>query len=437
MPDATSKIAAVARFEFLSTVKRPGYLVSLIGMPIFIGLIGALSGFLTSRMMASQLQKTLIIGILDETGLFADAPLEIAPDLDLAQLPPSLRKQANESIAGKSPLFSPTKLVRLKDLTELRAALSAGTVTRAARIPADWLTTGRIEELRLAKARLSLFSNAEPLAGRLRPWLLSGLLERKLDPAVFARVLRPAKTTTLSIEADGSLTPFDLLRELATFILPLGFVLLLLLSIFTCGGYLATGLAEEKQNRALELLLTALTPEELFWGKLLGLGGAGFLQFALYLAVIALPAALLFTVLGIEWGQLVMGLGYFAGGFIFFGALLLAAGSLGNTTRYTQQLVGGVTMTAMVPMLTLPVLLDQPMGTYARVLTLVPFSAPLAGMLRVGAHALPWWEFALSLSLLSAGAWLAVRLSSRVFRIALLSTGGLPSPRVLWSWLVG
>jgi ABC-2 type transport system permease protein len=80
-------------------------------------------------------------------------------------------------------------------------------------------------------------------------------------------------------------------------------------------------------------------------------------------------------------------------------------------------------------------LLSQPRGVLARMLTYIPFTAPITGLLRFGADALPWWEFGLSLLVLTISAALVIRVCARVFRVALLATGTTPSLAQLWQWL--
>jgi len=218
-------------------------------------------------------------------------------------------------------------------------------------------------------------------------------------------------------------------------IVPIGFAMLLLLSVFTSASYLATALAEEKQNRALELLLTSLTPDQLFWGKLLGLGAAALLQFVLYLLAVAVPAGLAYSALGLNLVQGLVGLCYFILGFFFFGAVLLTVGAIGNTQKYTQQLSAICTLSGVLPLMMLTPLLSQPRGVLARILTYIPFTAPITGLLRFGADALPWWEFGLSLLVLTISASLVIRVCARIFRVALLATGATPSLAQLWQWL--
>lgn len=417
------KIRAVARHEFIGTITRVGYLVTLVGMPLFIGAVGAISGAATSSTVLELISKAHVLGVVDESGLYARAPLEVAA------APSPLAGLSHKEVEGLA-----VKLVRYPSLAEARQGLLRDEVEGFLRIPADYLASGRVEEYRRARKTLALAPALDSPARMLRSWLIGGLLSGKVEAAVAARASRPGRAQEFVVEADGRAVEQDLVRELRPLLVPLGFSLFLMLSIFTSASFLATGLAEEKQNRALELLLTALTPEELFWGKLLGLWLAALLQFLLYLLVVALPAALLFAALGLKLSQALVGLTYFILGFFFFGAVLLAVGAIGNTQKYTQQLSGLFTFTAIVPFMMLPAILNAPAGKLARLLTYLPFTAPITGMLRSAAGALPWWEFALSLVSLALGTVIVIRGCSKIFRVALLTTGGV-SPGQIIAWL--
>jgi ABC-2 type transport system permease protein len=79
----------------------------------------------------------------------------------------------------------------------------------------------------------------------------------------------------------------------------------------------------------------------------------------------------------------------------------------------------------------LAVLIREPNGTVARVLTWVPFTAGPVVILRASNDAalLGWWEVAGALLALIASTWIALRVGARLFRIGLLSTGARPSLR--------
>ncbi|GAC1347528.1 MAG: ABC transporter permease [Myxococcales bacterium] len=421
------KVAAVARYEFIGTITRLGYLLTLVGMPLFIGAVSLFSGLVTSRMVVEQIAEIKVIGLVDESGLFAQAPLAVASDLSAERIP--------STKVRVPPLVARIALLRFASLAEARSALTAGGIDAVLRIPADYLGTGHLDEYRRSRRSFDLTGGNGSLSRTLRGWMVAALLAERVGPALAARIAHPAVPAVHLVEPDGSVVDEDLVRELRPFLVPTGFSLLLVLSIFTSASYLATGLAEEKQNRALEMMLTSLTPEQLFWGKLVGLWLAALLQFLLYLLLVGVPAALAFAALGLQLGQALIGLSYFILGFFFFGAVLLTVGAMGNTQKYTQQISGLVTFTAIVPLTIMPALLGKPAGLLARVLTYVPFTAPITGMLRAGAGALPWWEFLLSLASLALGAALVVRACAKVFRVALLATGTAPGLAQVWAWL--
>ena len=423
------KVVAVARHEFIGMVTRAGYLIALVVTPLFLAGFPLVSGLMTSRMVFGQLAETRAVGLVDESGLFARAPPWVVTDGGDGVPGDVAPRRAAAAPAHK------LELRRFAALPEARRALLAGEVGLVLRVPAAYLATGRVDEFRKARRGLDLVQGQRVSARAMEGWFVGALAGDRVDPEVAARLVRPVLPAAYLVEADGGVAEEDPLRELSALAVPVGFSLLLMLSIFTSASYLATGLSEEKQNRALEMMLTSLTAEQLFWGKLLGLGLAALLQFLFYLLLVAAPAALVFAALGLHLGQLVAGFAYFVLGFFFYGALLLAVGSVGNTQRYTQQLSGLVGIVAMAPFLALPVLLGEPQGTLARVLTYVPFTAPIAGMLRSGAGALPPWEFALSLLSLAVGTAAMVRACAKIFRVALLSTGTSPGLPQLWSWL--
>jgi len=378
--------------------------------------------------VAESLARKRTIGIIDETGLFADAPNAL--EAELTPMPDSLTRPS----AGP-PLVRRTELKRFRSLDEAQTDLQSGAVTSVIRIPRDYLASGSLEEYVRGKREFDLSAGRTSAAGILRPWLVCGLLQGRVDPTLAARVADSPRLHRFVLEPSGAKAPADTLRELRPFMVPLGFALLLLVSVFTSASYLATGLAEEKQNRALELLLTSLTPDQLFWGKLLGLWAAALLQFLLYLVAVALPAGLLFQSLGLSPIQAVVGFCYFVLGFFFYGAVLLTVGAIGNTQKYTQQLSAVFTLAAILPMIMITSLLAHPAGRLARTLTYIPFTAPVTGLLRYGADALPPWEFALSLLVLTASAALVIRICAKIFRVALLATGTTPTPAQLFRWL--
>jgi len=133
----------------------------------------------------------------------------------------------------------------------------------------------------------------------------------------------------------------------------------------------------------------------------------------------------------IPWLAVALAVPLFVMAFLFFGSLILGTGSLGSNMREAQQLAMVWSLIAALPLMMLTLLLRDPNGTVARVLTWVPFSAPSLIMFRASMDpgSLAWWEIAGSSLVLAGSTWLAILLGARLFRVGLISSGSRPSLR--------
>ena len=161
---------------------------------------------------------------------------------------------------------------------------------------------------------------------------------------------------------------------------PLVFTVLFLMSVLMTSGYLMQGTATEKENKVVDVLLASADPDEILAGKLLGLGGAGLLQIAVWMIIvlvggIGIVPLLMSSQIEMPWVALALAIPLFLIAFLFFGSLMLGTGSLGSNMREAQQLAMVWSLTAALPMMMMAVLLREPHGTVARVMTWLPFSA--------------------------------------------------------------
>ena len=88
-----------------------------------------------------------------------------------------------------------------------------------------------------------------------------------------------------------------------SYVLATIFVILMFMAIQVYGNWVAASVAEEKSSRVMELLISAATPRQLLFGKVLGNGAAGLTQYL----VVLLAAGLGFLGLGVQpptpsWG---------------------------------------------------------------------------------------------------------------------------------------
>ncbi len=316
------------------------------------------------------------------------------------------------------------------------AALQAEAIDALYVFPRDFLETGSVVRVRME-------DSGGAGADALRRFVLSNLVAEEVSGQQLERVIRPYSVATVELSASGAAVEEDEFDG-GEFLFSFGAGMLLIVSVLTAAGYLLQGLSEEKENRIMEVLLSSLKPEQLMFGKLVGLGGAGLLQMAVWTA--ALVAFLLalgrIVDLPVELSApsvetLGVALAYFLLGYALLGTVQAALGVVTTNQKEANNIAVFVVLPAVSPMWFLAVLIEHPDGVLAQVLSYVPFTAPLTGLIRFGTGGASLGEVALSLGVLAAFTALAVLLTARLFRAYLLVYGQRPGVRhilrTLWS----
>ena len=419
----------IARREYLATIRRKAFVLTVVGMPALYAFLM----FLTIRPQSSEAVRMVrsfrALGVVDSAGLFAAAPREIRTDIG-----------PEAGLLSRRPLPAEARSFRAEvryfdGQPAAEAALRAGVVTQVLVVPADYLATGR---LRRYVRTSSLFSTAEE-----RPvtrWLVRGLLEGRVDSLRIERAARPALGLELyTLDREGRFQLKDDTRELLDFLLPFGFGMLLGVSIIIGGQYLLQGVAEEKESRILESLLCSVTPEELMAGKLIGLGGVGLTMVGAWILMglaVATPGAMLAQI-AVSPRLLLFAVAYFLLGYLFYGSVMTGIGAVTNSMREAQQFSFLFTFMNFIPFYMLTVIISRPDSGLALGLSLFPPMAPVAMMLRLAApsSAVPGWQIALSMGLLAGSAWVMIRAAAKVFRIGLLMHGKTPTLPEILRWV--
>jgi ABC-2 type transport system permease protein len=419
-----SRALIVARREFLTTVKRKAFLFTLIAVPLYFGGVMTLAtrGSLSDR--RDSMRSFTRLGVVDSSGLLTGAALEIVTSMatDPAQAPKQLETYR-------------TRVVFYPDQAGLERALRSDSIAQGLTVSADYLTTGVTRRYARSTGTFNSTSSVRPI----ERWLARSLLAGHADSLRIERATRPAGAMDLyTLGKDDRFEVKDERREMLEFMVPFMVSILLGVCIMTGGQYLLQGVSEEKESRILESLLCAVSPEELLTGKLVGLGGVGFALVAAWIgagAVLSAPMLALAN-LPLSPGLLALAVAYFALGYLFFASIMTGIGAVTNNMREAQQFSMMFSFANLVPILVLTQILSKPDGPLAVTLSLFPFTAATAMMLRLGtpSSAVPAWQIALSLALLALSGWLVLRGAARVFRIGLLMTGKTPNLPEIWRW---
>lgn len=220
-------------------------------------------------------------------------------------------------------------------------------------------------------------------------------------------------------------------------LVPAGFMFLLWIAVFTSANYLLTSTIEEKSNRVMEVLLSAVSPMELLCGKLVGQAAVSTVMLAMYggVALSGLGAVAMLDVVPpshILWLVVWFPIAYF-----MVAAIMASIGSAVSDLREAQSLVGPAMLALMVPlMLWLPIV-ENPNGALAVAFSFIPPASPFVNVLRLTAANEPVPLLQSILAVLVGIASVAALLwaGARIFRVGVLMQGKTPTPRELLRWI--
>lgn len=253
--------------------------------------------------------------------------------------------------------------------------------------------------------------------------------------------------------------------------------ILIYITMFIFGSMVMRGVAEEKTNRIAEVIVSSCKPFELMFGKIIGIAGVGLTQFLLWIIlIVALSAALPMFLSGetlqhvqqaqqasqgmpgnnneiamklmeakatvansVNWALIVSCfLFYFLGGYLFYAALFAAIGSVINEDpQEAQSLMLPITMPIIFGFIILTSSLQNPDSPVAFWASIIPFTSPIVMMGRIPfgvPETVPYWQLALSMSLLILGFLFTTWFAGRVYRVGILMYGKKASWKEMIKW---
>ncbi len=385
----------IARHEFLTNVKRRGFLFTAFVLPLIIIAVQ----IVMIQFTAEQEAKTGSlgrVGYVDEAGLLEQA-----------------KKR-------------PPEYVPYPDQETAHAALMEGEIGGYFLLPADYILRGEIHGYTTKNIPLGIQEQMQDFA--------QDNLLADLPPERVERLKNPLNLTMSTLQGDKQV---DQESAMVTIFTPIIFAMIFMMSIFTTSGFLMQGVVDEKENRLIEILMTSVTPLEMLWGKIVGLGALGLVQVAFWLAaggVVLTVGTQVWEVLEkvqISISMIILGPLYLVLGYLLFGSILSGIGASSTSMQEAQSISSLVSMLAVVPMFAFTSVLSNPNGSLPVILSLIPFTAPMTVMMRLPLADVPLWQIGLSLLLLVAAVGLVIWLAAQVFRVGLLMYGKRLGPREL------
>lgn len=253
-------------------------------------------------------------------------------------------------------------------------------------------------------------------------------------------------------------------RAIVGFIFSL--TLFMLISLY--GAQVMRGVIEEKANRIVEVIISAVKPRVLMAGKIIGVGLVGLTQFVAFIVIgwgMAALGGLLFEqsgvmagdaalqgagldwkswlasqqelsfLLDVNWGVMAVATAaFFVTGYTLYASLFAAVGAAVNQESDAQYLMLPVMLPLLASYIMASTAMQDPEGTMAIVGSFVPFSAPVMMLVRIPLG-VPLWEVLVSLLGVALTAGLVVLFAGRVYRVGLLMHGKRPTFMELFRWM--
>lgn len=447
-----NKILLVIQREYLTRVKKPSFWVLTIVVPILLAGVYAIPIILASR----PIEHAHVL-LVDDTGLFQgqfrsgrDITYHEAGSIDYA------RRELQQHDSLDAIVYIPARETTLPRDAYLYYRSDAPSLT----VQTD--AQNQLQEI----LRNSILLDVHGLTPEDYALLTSTHIK-----------LRPQDIET---GRDGFLQVKIVVGVLLAF--------LVFMAVFMFGSQVMRGVMEEKTSRIVEVIVCSVKPFQLMMGKVVGIGLVGLTQFALWvllsgIAVVGVQASnadlfrqatahqteiaskgteattqyeaeqaraaeyeagqgidnsvkeLIEGLTGINFAMLiVLFVFYFVFGYLLYASLFAAAGSLVDNETDSQQFTLPMTVPLILTLLLMPAMVGQPSGSLSVWLSIIPFTSPVAMLMRIP-FGVPVWQVALSMLLLLITFPLCIWAAAKVYRSAILRYGQKSSWRDVWRFL--
>ena len=431
-----NKILLIAQREFLTRVKKKSFLImTLLGPLLITGFYGAIIYVSVNDSLSNETKKVLV---LDESKVFVNR-LEDS----------EFYKFSYDSI--------PVEVARLKLQHEDYFALLHITATAPDSLKGFeliGLSQPSVKDQSYIENQLENVLQAELFSQK-------GIDRKVIDDITGTEIkLTSSKDTGESLEAGnaGAATAVGFFSAFLIYIF-----------IFIYGVQIMRGVLEEKTNRIAEVIISSVKPFELMMGKISGLAMVALLQFVVWILLTTVLGTFITSSLAGQMGMvqdaqdamqqtpqsseitdvlggftglnlpLIAGMFvfYFLGGYLFYGALFAAIGSAVDNETDTHQFMFPITIPLIFAIvMSQSAVVSNPHGTLAFWLSVIPFTSPIAMMVRIpfGMDGIEL-QIILSMASMLAGIIFTTWLAGRIYRTVILMYGKKASWKELGKWL--
>ncbi|MGO4912994.1 MULTISPECIES: ABC transporter permease [unclassified Leeuwenhoekiella] len=241
---------------------------------------------------------------------------------------------------------------------------------------------------------------------------------------------------------------------------------LLMMFIIIYGNMVMRSVIEEKTNRIIEVIISSVKPFKLMMGKIIGTTLAGITQFMIWLLIGGGLLICLTLYLGLDPTATKTPVGnmaatdldkielilldilrlpllklagfflvYFIGGYFLYSSIYAAIGAAVDSETDTQQFMLPIIMPLMLAIYVgFFAVIDNPDGSVATTFSMIPLTSPIVMLMRIP-FGVPWWQLALSVSILIGSFLFTVWFGSKIYRVGILMYGKKPTYKEILKWI--
>jgi ABC-2 type transport system permease protein len=394
-----SKMWLIAITAYRTRVRSGTFLFLTFFLPVLM----VLAGILMPILMATSGEDIQKMGIVDQTHQLFDIPPVVTEDISLV-------------------------LMYYEDIEQAQNAYLAGDVDAYLVIPPGYFA-----------GETAIYYGEHPPGSTLTTTLerlMRSRLLHDMPESVLDLYEQPAEVIYVEFSTGTEISSgFGLAARIIT---PLLMAFLFGMAVAFTSVQLGSAVVREKEQRAMEIVITSLKPIQLVAGNVLGMSLLVLTQLSIWFLG-GVIAFLFFTsgeidlgTIIIPWNTVLWGLSLMLPGFLLYGVLASGAGVIAGDTKQAQQLASFVGLLAYAPLWFAYFLISQPDGVLAIALTIFPLTAPTVAMVRMAFAEVATWQLAASFASVVLSFLLAVWIVAKVFRAAMLVYGQPLSPVKLW-----
>ncbi|MEJ2265958.1 MAG: ABC transporter permease [Anaerolineales bacterium] len=389
------KIWLIAKTTYKQRLRSGTFLILTFALPVLMVIAGAIP--FISNMRGDALPP---VGYVDQTGQLA---------------PPGQVRVEDQTLQLKS----------YENPDQARDAYQAGEIAGYLVIPEGYFE-GQGTRYYAGEAP------NEYLTEGLRIFMRLAMLPDAPDWAL-QRLADPANRTFVALDSGEQMQ--EGIGLIFRFAAPAGLAILLALALLFTSSQMGAAVVREKDQRAMEMIITSLKPSQLIAGKVMGMSLLSLTQIAVwgFGALIGVGLLLAGQVdlgnISVPWGALLWAVLLGVPGYFLYAVIASGIGIIAGDSQQAQQLAGFLGFLGMAPLWIAGALLNAPNSGLAVALTLFPLTGPILALLRMALTEVPLWQLGASFGLLVLSLVAGIWAVSRLFRVAMLMYGQALGPR--------